>query len=168
MGRLRRDPSRSPRGDTNLTTIQYRPLIPARVAFIVVHCAATRPSQDFDVNDIRRMHLQRGFLDVGYHFVIKRDGTVQEGRPLDRQGAHVARFNHLSVGVCMIGGVAEDGVTPENNFTPEQFASLRRVLSDLQHNHFPHAEILGHRDIPGVHKACPSFDVRPWWAAQLH
>jgi N-acetylmuramoyl-L-alanine amidase len=149
-----------------LTTIKYRPLIPQRVAFLVVHCSATRPSQDFDVNDIRRMHLQRGFFDVGYHFVIKRDGTVQTGRPLDRQGAHVQGYNHLSVGVCMIGGVTEDDVkVPENNFTPEQFASLRNVLAMLKQK-FPHAEILGHRDMPHVHKACPSFDVRAWLNSQ--
>ena len=149
-----------------MTTIKYRPLIPQRVAFLVVHCSATRPSQDFDVNDIRRMHLQRGFFDVGYHFVIKRDGTVQAGRPLDRQGAHVQGYNHLSIGVCMIGGVTEDDVkVPENNFTPEQFASLRNVLHMLKQK-FPHAEILGHRDMPHVHKACPSFDVRAWLNSQ--
>lgn len=146
-----------------MTQIKFRPLLPNRVGFIVVHCSATRPSQDFDVDDIRRMHLQRGFFDVGYHYVIKRDGTVQPGRPLDRQGAHVSGYNHLSVGVCLIGGVTEDDVTvAENNFTPEQFAALRRVLADLKANRFPHAEILGHRDMPHVHKACPSFDVRAW------
>lgn len=143
-----------------MTTIKFKPLIPERVAFLVVHCSATRPSQDFDVNDIRRMHLQRGFFDVGYHFVIKRDGTVQEGRPLDRQGAHAAHFNHLSVGVCMIGGVTEHDVNvAEDNFTPAQFESLKKVLADLR-TKFPHAETLGHRDLPHVHKACPSFDVR--------
>lgn len=143
-----------------MTTIKFKPLIPERVAFLVVHCSATRPSQDFDVSDIRRMHLQRGFFDVGYHFVIKRDGTVQEGRPLDRQGAHAERFNHLSVGVCMIGGVTEKDVNvAEDNFTPEQFASLKKVLADLR-TKFPHAEVLGHRDLPNVKKACPSFDVR--------
>ena len=68
-----------------MTQILYKPLLPNRVGFIVVHCSATRPSQDFDVNDIRRMHLQRGFFDVGYHFVIKRDGTVEVHRPWMRR-----------------------------------------------------------------------------------
>lgn len=146
-----------------MTQIKFRPLIPQRVGFLVVHCSATRPSQDFDVNDIRRMHLQRGFFDVGYHFVIKRDGTVQTGRPLDRQGAHVAGYNHLSVGICLIGGVTEHDVNkPEANFTDEQYAALRTLLSTLKESKFPHAEILGHRDIPHVKKACPSFDVRHW------
>ena len=117
-----------------------------------------------DVNDIRRWHLQRGFVDVGYHYVIKRDGTIEPGRPLDRQGAHVSGFNHLSVGVCLVGGVSEDDVNvPEANFTDAQYASLRKLLPELQRN-FPGAEILGHRDMPRVRKACPSFDVREWLA----
>lgn len=149
-----------------MTVIQYRPLIPARVAFLVVHCAATRASDDVDVADIRRMHLQRGFIDIGYHYFIKRDGTLQAGRPLDRQGAHVRGYNHLSVGVCMAGGVAEDGVTPENNFTSAQFATLVKILKELKRDHFPHAEVQGHRDFPNVHKACPCFDAKPWWASQ--
>lgn len=145
-----------------MTTIKYLPLIPERVAFIAVHCSATKPSQDFDVNDIRRMHLQRGFIDVGYHFVIKRDGTIQAGRPLDRQGAHVSKYNHLSVGVCLIGGVTENDINvPEANFTPAQFESLKKVLADL-HPKFPHAIVQGHRDFPNVHKACPSFNVHEW------
>lgn len=143
-----------------MTTVIYKALNPARVAFLVVHCSATKPSQDFDVGDIRRMHLKRGFFDVGYHYVIKRDGTVQPGRPLDRQGAHAAGFNHLSVGVCLIGGVKEsDGTTGEDNFTEAQWASLRTLLAELR-TQFPHAEVLGHRDLPNVRKECPCFDVR--------
>jgi len=143
-----------------MTTIKYKALDHARVGFIVVHCSATKPSMDWDVADVRRAHLRRGFVDVGYHYVIKRDGTVQEGRPLNRQGAHAERYNHLSVGVCLIGGVTEKDVdVAEDNFTEAQFASLKRLLAKL-HDQFPHAEILGHRDLPNVRKACPSFDVR--------
>lgn len=143
-----------------MTVIKYKPLVHSRVGFIVVHCSATKPSQNFNVDDIRRMHLQRGFIDVGYHYIVKRDGTIESGRPLDRQGAHAERFNHLSVGVCLIGGVSERDVkVAEDNFTEAQFASLRKLLKELRLN-FPHAEILGHRDLPNVHKECPSFDVR--------
>lgn len=149
-----------------MTQIKYKPLLPKRVAFLVVHCAATRPSMDWDISDIRREHLKRGFIDVGYHYVITRDGRVQEGRPLDRQGAHVSGYNHLSIGVCLIGGVSEDDVdVPENNFTFEQFAALATLLPQLQEK-FPTAEILGHRDMPNVRKACPSYDVRSWWAGR--
>lgn len=108
------------------------------------------------------MHRQRGFFEIGYHKVIGRDGLIENGRPLDRQGAHAAGYNHLSVGVCLIGGVSErDIAIPENNFTPEQFESLRAVLSELK-GKFPGARICGHRDLPKVAKACPSFDIGEW------
>ncbi len=147
-----------------MTQIKYKPLLPNRVAFLVVHCSATRPSMDWDVSDVRKEHLKQGWIDVGYHYVITRDGRIQEGRPLDRQGAHVRGYNHLSVGVCLIGGVSEDDVNvPENNFTYPQFVSLANLLVELREK-FPNAEVLGHRDMPNVRKACPSFDVRSWLA----
>lgn len=147
-----------------MTTIQFKPLVPGRVGFIVVHCSATKPSADWTIADVRRSHLQRGFIDVGYHFFIRRDGTIEEGRPLNRQGAHVERYNHLSVGVCLSGGLHQTekdkrgNPVPEDNYTPEQWASLTKVLLKLKHQ-FPGARIVGHRDIPGVAKACPCFDV---------
>lgn len=132
-----------------------------RVDFLVVHCAATKADQDIGLKEIRRWHLERGWLDIGYHFVIRRDGTVEYGRPTDRPGAHARGFNHLSLGICLAGGLAADAKTAENNFTPAQFASLRSLLLDLR-SQFPNSRILGHRDLPNVAKACPSFDVAEW------
>lgn len=143
-----------------MTSIQFKPLIPSRVGLLVVHCSATRPSQDFDVTDIDRMHRQRGFFEVGYHYVITRHGAVQVGRPLDRQGAHAVRYNHISVGVCLIGGVTEKNVNvAEDNFTPQQFDALRKLLVELKAK-FPGSKIVGHGELPGVKKACPSFNVQ--------
>ena len=140
--------------------VKFKPLVPGRVAFLVVHCSATRPSQDWGRAEVDRLHRSQGWFEIGYHFVIKRDGTVESGRPLERQGAHAVKFNHLSVGICMIGGVTEADVNvPEDNFTDAQFASLRSLLAELKQS-YPAAEILGHRDLPNVKKACPSFDVR--------
>lgn len=105
----------------------------------------------------------------GYHIVILRDGTIEAAiygnkcRPLSRPGAHARGHNRRSFGVCMVGGVAEDGKTPENNFTAAQFESLERVLHSLL-DVAPGSEILGHRDLPKVAKACPCFDVREWIA----
>ena len=77
-------------------------------------------------------------------------------------GAHVAGFNENSIGICMVGGVSADDISKaENNFTKEQFASLKQLLIDLKIR-YPQATIQGHRDFPGVKKACPSFDVRAW------
>lgn len=131
--------------------------------FIAVHCSATRPSADIGVVDIDRWHRAKGWNGCGYNRVIRRDGTIEQGRPDNAVGAHVDGFNSTSLGICMAGGVAEDGTTPENNFTPEQYMSLLVVLKELT-KAYPKATIRGHRDYPGVKKACPSFDVQAWWA----
>jgi len=132
------------------------------VNYIVVHCSATKEDQDFDVADIRRWHRQRGFMDIGYHYVIKRDGEQQTGRPHDVPGAHARGFNHVSIGICLIGGVESDGKTPEGNYTAFQWKTLERLVKDLKKLH-PDAKVVGHRDLPNVSKACPSFDTLEWW-----
>lgn len=130
--------------------------------YIVIHCSATRPSMDVGVKEIRQWHLAQGWADIGYHYVIKRDGTVQKGRPETEVGAHVANFNSSSVGICMVGGVNQkDFRIPENNFTREQFAALKDLVAVLVQK-YPKAVIMGHRDFPKVSKACPSFDAREW------
>jgi len=130
--------------------------------WIVVHCAATPPTLDVGVKEIRVWHKERGFVDIGYHFVIRRDGTVEVGRPENVIGAHVEGYNSDSVAVSLVGGVDAKN-QPENNFTPAQFAALALKLRELQAK-YPHAKIQGHRDFPKVAKACPSFDVRKWIA----
>ena len=129
--------------------------------YIVIHCAATKPSMDIGVKDIDKWHRQRGWRKVGYHYVIKRDGEVEIGRELDEVGAHAKGFNSNSVGICLVGGLSEDG-KPENNYTDEQWIALRETVNQLKLP-YPEAEVLGHRDLPDVKKACPSFDVREWW-----
>lgn len=130
--------------------------------YIVLHCSATRPNMDVGVKDIRRWHLAQGWSDIGYHYVIKRDGTVQKGRPEAEVGAHVAGFNASSIGICMVGGVNQkDFRIPENNFTREQFAALKDLVAVLVRK-YPKAVIMGHCDFPKVNKACPSFDARFW------
>lgn len=144
----------------------------AEVKFIVVHCSATPPSHDIGAAEIDMMHKQRGFAMIGYHRVIRRNGVIELGRPLDEDhvlepnevGAHVEGFNSRSVGVCMIGGVTQANVkVAENNFTPEQWYALKLVLRGLK-TQFPTAKIVGHHELnPG--KACPSFDVQAWLKA---
>lgn len=137
-----------------------KPLTPGDVKFIAIHCSATPGDRDVKLADIDRMHRLRGFLSVGYHYVIERDGTAQPGRSLTERGAHVENFNHCSIGVCLIGGV-DSKLKPEANFTPAQMATLRELLGDMKEA-FPNAVVQGHRDFPKVAKACPSFDVRHW------
>lgn len=140
---------------------------------IVVHCAATPATSDIGRKEIDRWHRQRGFLCIGYHYVIRRDGTVEEGRAEDRAGAHVEGHNRDSIGVCLVGGLAADGKHGEDNFTPAQYVSLHAVLRGL-HGRYPKAAVMGHRDLSPDRnkdgritrnewtKECPSFDVAEW------
>lgn len=138
------------------------PLAPSDVKFIAVHCSATPPSMDIGAKELDRMHRLRGFLSIGYHFVVRRDGTVEEGRPLNRRGAHVEDWNHCSIGVCLVGGIdASKKQKPEANFTEPQMVALSALLVKLS-KQFPGAHIQGHRDFPNVAKACPSFSVGHW------
>lgn len=143
---------------------------------LVVHCSATRATADIGVSDIRLWHRRQGWRDVGYHYVIRRDGTVEKGRPDNEPGAHVKGHNHDSLGICLAGGIAANGKA-ENNFTPAQFDALEKLLDRLSAEH-PGADIMGHRDLsPDKNrdgkitpnewlKECPCFDVRPWWASR--
>lgn len=131
------------------------------ITHLVIHAAATRPSQDIGAEDIRRWHKAQGWADIGYHYVIRRNGCLEYGRPLEQPGAHVSGHNARTIGICLVGGVALDGKTPQNNYTDDQWETLRELLRHLK-TRFPKAEILGHRDFPGVAKACPSFSVKEW------
>ena len=131
------------------------------IHMIVVHCAATKPSSDIDANEIRNMHVRKGWLDIGYHMVIRRNGGVEDGRPIEKEGAHAKGFNTHSIGICLIGGVDENN-KPDFNYTINQMESLKRLL-DVLKNEFQEAEVLGHRDLPEVAKACPCFNVKEWY-----
>ena len=123
---------------------------------IIVHCTATPEYRDYTVDDIRQWHKQQGWSDIGYHYVVYRDGTVHEGRDVDISGAHCTGHNANSIGVVYVGGVSSDGKTPKDTRTDLQRAALLSLLLDLR-KLYPKAEIHGHRDF--ANKACPSFDA---------
>ena len=129
--------------------------------FIAIHSAATKPGMDIGVREIGGWHRAKGWLGVGYHFVIRRDGQVEEGRPYDTVGAHVSGYNQNSIGVCMVGGLSDDNKA-ENNFTPEQFRALKILLAGLT-NLYPKARVLGHGEFYGVNTECPSFKASQWY-----
>ncbi|AVJ51900.1 N-acetylmuramoyl-L-alanine amidase [Escherichia phage Ebrios] len=126
---------------------------------IFVHCSATKATQDVGVREIRQWHKEQGWLDVGYHFIIRRDGTVEDGRDVNAVGSHARGHNHNSVGVCLVGGIDEKG-RHEANFTPQQMSSLRTLLEVLM-DKYPSAVLKAHHDV--APKACPSFDLQRWW-----
>lgn len=128
---------------------------------IAIHCSQTNRKQNFTADDIREWHVnENGWKDIGYNLVIRRDGTIEEGRPLWAVGAHVEGHNSTSIGICMIGGCNAKS-EEENNFTDEQWASLLKLVKGLVQN-FNITTIKGHREFPKVKKYCPSFDVQSW------
>lgn len=138
-----------------------------RIDTLIIHCSYTPPSMDIGAAEIRGWHVDDNkWSDIGYHYVIRRDGSIDLGRPLARPGAHVEGHNKYSIGVCLVGGVDKGGPTgkPEDNFTPMQKATLLVLLYQLR-NLFPDTRICGHRDLQPK-KACPSFDVGRWLLAQ--
>ncbi len=131
---------------------------------IIWHCAATREGDDIKMETIRRWHVEdRGWSDIGYHFVIELDGTVRTGRPLERIGAHVRGQNRDSIGICYVGGVDRDG-RPKDTRTPEQKRALYALTADLKRR-FPAASVHGHNEFAA--KACPSFDAHADWMAYV-
>lgn len=141
-----------------------------RIDYLVVHCTATREGQHISVDTIRRWHTSKGWSDIGYHYVIYLDGSIHEGRPVSRVGAHVRGFNKYSIGITYVGGVGQN-LAPKDTRNPAQKKALVALLKELKKHH-PTAKIRGHRDFSrdinnnGIIepfewvKACPSFDAK--------
>lgn len=144
-----------------------------KIDTIIVHCTATRPnwwenrSAQDKVDEVRKWHTDpapngRGWSDIGYHYLIDRDGTIVEGRPVERSGAHAKGHNKTSIGVSLFGG--HGGATDdafEENFTPEQDRALRRLIAQLRMEYPAVAKVIGHNDVTNA-KACPTFQVDSW------
>ena len=124
------------------------------ITLIVIHCSAVRPDQTSSAADINNWHKDRGFKCIGYHYVVRRNGEIEPGRPEWRIGAHCVNHNAHSIGVCYEGGLDIRG-QPADTRTAEQKAALRQLLEDL-HQRYPRALIVGHCDLnPG--KKCPGY-----------
>lgn len=123
---------------------------------IIVHCTATQEGKDYTVNDIRSWHLQRGWADIGYHYVVYRDGSIHDGRPVEQAGSHVAGRNAKTIGIVYVGGV-DSRMNPKDTRTNAQKESLLKLLTMLMARFPTIAKISGHRDYAA--KACPSFDA---------
>ena len=125
---------------------------------IILHCSATPASMDIGAKEIRDWHVNGNhWRDIGYHWVIRRDGTVEKGRPEWQSGAHCLNHNANSIGVCLVGGTKKDVRIPEDNFTEAQFASLAKLVRELLIR-YPGAAIHGHCEYAA--KACPVFSVK--------
>lgn len=148
-------------------------LKPENIKFIVIHCTATKDDPKIGVEQIRRDHVENnGWTDIGYHYLVKTDGTIQLGRDDKTEGAHVKGYNSMSVGIAYVGGeTAEGECTLFRNCNQE--SSLYILVRMLQHR-YPNARVVGHRDLsPDKNgngtieenewlKLCPCFDVGQW------
>ena len=127
------------------------------ITLIVVHCSAVKPDQLSSAAQIDSWHRERGFhLGIGYHYVIRRDGTIEPGRPEWMIGAHCLNHNAHSIGICYEGGLDIRG-QPDDTRTAAQKATMRQLLEDL-HKRYPRALIVGHRDL-SHDRDCPCFDA---------
>lgn len=123
---------------------------------IIIHYTETQEYQDFDIYDVREWHKQRGFSEVGYHFLIKIDGIVEIGRDMDLIGAHCYGQNSDSVGICYVGGKCTDGTLADTR-TPEQMKSIQTVI-DYVRAVYGHLPVFGHNDYSD--KVCPGYDAK--------
>lgn len=136
------------------------------VETIFVHCSATRPDWMIDrnfserVNEIKRWHLEKKWSDIGYHWIIDRDGSITQGRKEHVVGAHAQNHNTGSIGICLIGGFGSSEVDPfEKNFTAKQDHALRTLINDIK-SRTPIKRVRGHNEVAA--KACPGFNVTRW------
>lgn len=126
------------------------------ITLIVIHCSAVRTNQTSSVAQIDTWHRQRGFkLGIGYHYVVRRNGEIEQGRPEWMVGAHCKNHNKYSIGVCYEGGLNCLDL-PADTRTPEQKAALRQLLTEL-HSRYPKAVIVGHHDLDPM-KDCPCIE----------
>ncbi|WP_304761352.1 peptidoglycan recognition protein family protein [Duncaniella muris] len=127
------------------------------ISKIILHCTATPEGRDFSVEQVRQWHLARGFSDIGYHYLVGRDGTIYAGRPESVVGAHCTGQNTCSIGVSYVGGEEADGShRPKDTRTHAQKKALRELVASLQKK-YPGATVHCHNEF--ANKACPSFKL---------
>jgi len=136
----------------------YLPVSTRHIDKIIIHCTATPPYRRVSAAEIDRWHKARGWSEIGYNGVIRRDGTFESGRHVDRIPAHAFGHNKRSIGICLVGGLGKDN-KPSPEYTKAQWHCLKQVICQLKCQ-YPKAKVIGHRDVGN--KACPSFDVATW------
>lgn len=124
---------------------------------IIVHCSATPEGREHTASDMDRWHKKRGFNEIGYHYFIKLDGTIEEGRALSKQGAHTSGENRGSIGICYCGGMSKDMKKAKDTRTQAQKDSLIKLMTELIYKYNKDMTIHGHYEF--ANKACPSFNV---------
>ena len=140
---------------------ELKPLNHEDVKFLVVHCSATRCNRNFSADSLINTGKER-FGQPSYHWYVRRNGNIIPTLPESVRGAHAAGYNSCSIGICYEGGLDANGVAADTR-TPQQKASLTELLKSLRRD-YPRARIIGHRELPGVHKDCPCYPASEEYA----
>lgn len=128
--------------------------------YIMLHCTATPGGRVVTREDINQYHRERGFREIGYHFIVHQDGRVEEGRALSQMGAHCKGWNYTAIGIAYIGGTDMQG-NPKDTRTEAQKEAIVKLVEGLKRL-FPIRRVLGHNEV--TTKACPCFNVKEEFA----
>ena len=139
-----------------------------KITEIIVHCTATPEGNDTTVEAIRKAHMrERGFSDIGYHYVVYLDGSIHEGRSVHQAGAHCSGHNSNSIGVVYVGGlenipgVPYEKLPPKDTRTSAQKKALLKLVKALMKLYrLPSSRVFGHYQF--ANRACPSFKIEPF------
>lgn len=134
------------------------------VKYLTIHCAATPEGRHVSADTISKWD-QAKFGQTSYHWVVELDGKAVRTLRDDQKGAHVGGANSNNIGICYVGG-CDKAMNPKDTRTQEQKRALRTLIRTYQ-DRYPGIIIMGHRNWPGVKKACPSFDVTAWLKAGM-
>lgn len=132
--------------------------------YVVIHSTMTPPSKTITVKVVDEWHRKEGWLEVGHHFFIRNDGTLEFGRHPETVGAHTKKHNANSISICLVGGSDSDGKS-EDNFSELQKKTLESLLDTLALA-YPNAEVVTHSELDETE--CPSFDLDSWWKTKYN
>ena len=139
-------------------TTTKRILVMREIKEIIVHCSATREGKAFTVADIDRWHRENGWKGCGYHYVVRLDGVVEEGRPVEEAGAHCKNRNAESIGVCYIGGCDLVGKSKDTRTEAQKKAMVTLIRQLMQAHGISIENVRCHNEFST--RACPSFSVQ--------
>lgn len=130
------------------------------IRFLTIHCAATPEGRDVSPETIEVWDKAK-FGQKSYHWIVTLDGAMHRRMGDDIKGAHTGGHNTGNIGVCYVGGMDKQMKQPKDTRTAAQKSAMLSLVRTYRAR-YPGIIVRGHRDWPGVKKACPSFDVAAW------